>query len=113
MANEKPQITATIKFRGVTIEGMTVEELRQLRDVLNQIVGEKVVEKHIHHDYYRPYGPISLGRNTWAVASGKITLGNTTNQMRLGEYARNSDLHPKDTLMNPDTEGAHYTIGIN
>lgn len=80
MTSDKPRITATIKFRGVTIEDMTVEELRQLRDVLNDIVGEKVkvVEREVIRDHYPWYRPIWAVSRTWAGnTTGKIALGNS------------------------------------
>lgn len=76
MPDNKPEITATIKFRGVTIEGMSIQELKELRDVLNTIVGEpqRVVERHDHyhdHNPWRPwYGTVSP---SWSVGSGTIT----------------------------------------
>jgi hypothetical protein len=51
----KPEITATIKFRGVTVEGMTVAELRELRDLLNTLVGEPKVERIIERHVSRPW----------------------------------------------------------
>lgn len=92
MANEKPQITATIKFRGVTIEGMTVQELRELRDVLNSIVGEKVVEKHIHHNYRYPWGSDRIyigdsypGTGTWAVSRNSLTAATDDSVLAVGK----------------------------
>lgn len=81
--SDKPQVTATIRFRGVTIEDMTIEELRALRDVLNDIVGEKVVERIVQRDVWvgRPY-PYWSTTPMWTVSNNttggnKITLGNT------------------------------------
>lgn len=77
MANDKPKITATIKFRGVTIEGVTVEELRELRDVLNQLVGERVVERREYVPYY-PWHP------TWITTTGTWTINSdASNTLRL------------------------------
>lgn len=67
---DKPQITATIQFRGVTIEGMTVEELRELRDVLNQLVGQKE-----YVPYPQPY-PVypTWPYGTWCITTTSNTL---------------------------------------
>lgn len=115
MAGNKPQITATIKFRGVTIENMTVQELKELRDVLNTLVGEpKVVERVVErHDRIYPYRVNPWGYYTgitWAVSSNNISglsenYGNARNGLSLGnsmtQYAE------------PDGEHAHYTISCN
>lgn len=82
MASDKPQITATIKFRGVTIEDLTLQEMKELRDILNGFVGEKVTERVVerHHDHY-PYYPSRPWYTgvTWTVSpstSGdKLVLG--------------------------------------
>jgi len=70
MEKTKPEITATIKFRGVTIEGMTVQELRELRDLLNDLVGPKVTERAIEHHGYFPW-------RYWDCAQPQITWGDT------------------------------------
>lgn len=104
----KPEITATIKFRGVTIEGMTVQELKELRDVLNTLVGEpqRVVERVIErHDYIYPYRPyLTYGGPTWAV-SGNTSAGNTlTINDGVSSQSYLSDMG--------DERGAHYTISL-
>lgn len=79
MADSKPSITATIKFRGVTIEGMTVEELRELRDMLNGLVADKFVPYPQPYPVYPVipwYGTTTTG---WTTTSSKVTLGNNTN----------------------------------
>lgn len=85
MADSKPQITATIKFRGVTIEGMTVQELRELRDVLNQLVGEKMIERKEYVPYY-PWGqPYITYTGRWTInsdSSNTLNLDDST----LGAY---------------------------
>lgn len=97
----KPQITATIKFRDVTIENMTLQELKELRDVLNEVVGEppktveRVIERHDHIYPWRYYYP----GTTWAVSgdsvgTNRISLGNTSG----GQYS---------------TSGQHLTISCN
>lgn len=87
MTGDKPQITATIKFRGVTIEGMTIQELRDLRDVLDQLVGERVVERKEYVPYY-PWGqPWITTTGTWTVgsdASNKLRLDNSPNGLTTG-----------------------------
>jgi len=84
MADNKPTITATIKFRGVTIEDMSLQELRELRDVLNTIVGEppraveRIVERHEHVYPYRVY---PYATPIWAVSqtfTGVNTSGSTS-----------------------------------
>lgn len=93
----KPQITATIKFHDVTIENMTLQELKELRDVLNEVVGEppKTVERVIErHDHIYPWRPYTISPPyTWTVSSGtsssKISLGNTSG----GAYATDGQQH--------------------
>ena len=41
----EPKITVTIKFRGVSLEGLTPKELRELRDAIDQVLGERVIER--------------------------------------------------------------------
>lgn len=78
MSNDKPQIMTTIKFRGVTIENITVEELRQLRDALNELVGDwGYVPAPYPQPYpvYPPYSPVWItSSGTGTVASDRITL---------------------------------------
>ncbi len=84
----KPELSVTIKFRGVTIEGMTVEELRELRDLLNQIdpiVEEKtrVIERVREYVPYYPPRPIwiyeekpYIGPYWTTTTSGTAIIGN-------------------------------------
>lgn len=96
MANSKPEVTATIKFRGVTIEGMTIQELRELRDVLNQLVGEKVTERVVErYPYYPYYTPVITSSGTWTIGTGGLSLSSCT------------------THVEPDGNYAHYTISCN
>lgn len=79
----KPEITATIKFRGVTIEGMSIQELRDLRDVLNQLVGKEKEYVPYPQPYpvypIHPYQPTWITTTgTWAVINDKSTLGDNT-----------------------------------
>lgn len=98
MASDKPQITATIKFRGVTIEGVTVAELRELRDVLDQLVGERVVERKEYVPYY-PWQP------TWITTTGAWTVNaNSSNTLRPGSDAT------KDKTCG---DGQHFTLTCN
>lgn len=67
---KSPELSVTLKFRGVTIEGMTVEELRELRDLLDQIVGVKrVIErKYVPVAPYRPwYEPVVTYSPYWTI----------------------------------------------
>jgi len=80
MVDNKPTITATIKFRGVTIEGMTIEELKALRDMLNELVADK--KEFIPYPQPYPVYPVISWYGTttgWTTTSSKITLGNNTN----------------------------------
>lgn len=81
--SNKPEITATIKFRGVTIEGMTVEELRQLRDLLNELVGpkERVIERreYVPYPYAWPYWSVTTDNQwTWSVSD---TVSHTSGEI--------------------------------
>lgn len=87
MSNTKPQITATIKFRDVTIENMTLDELRALRDELNKIVGGE--KEYI--PYPQPY-PVYLEQpwqwqpywvtvSTGTIATNKIVLDGSTGSL--------------------------------
>lgn len=49
----KTELTVNIKFRDFEIRDMKPSELRELRDVLNSLLGERVVERH----EYVPYWP--------------------------------------------------------
>lgn len=118
--SNKPEITATIKFRGVTIEGMTVEELKQLRDVLNTIVGEpqRVVERH-DHIYLRPYPAYPYGYYSpiWAVSQtytdGRTVSGNTLtlngNPIGAGQVMDNAYATGFVEPMEP----THYSINLD
>ncbi len=98
MTGDKPQITATIKFRGVTIEDMTIDELRQLRDALNQLVGERVIERKEYVPYY-PWG------TPWITYTGAWTVNaNSSNTLRLGSDAT------KDKTCG---DGQHFTLTCN
>lgn len=109
--SSKAEITATIKFRGVTIEGMTVAELKELRDVINQLVGkevERVVEHH-HHDLY-PWR--RLGDYTYT-PTWTLTSGNTTSNLRLD---LSQQLGANSTFFSDVTQSSnnvHYTISCN
>ena len=89
--SDKPQITATIKFRGVTIEGMTVEELRQLRDVLNELVGDK---DYVPVPYPQPYPiyPSSPYSPVWITSSDSTNViwtdGTTAGSLVIGLAAQ-------------------------
>lgn len=89
--NDKPQITATIKFRGVTIEGMTVEELRQLRDVLNELVGSN---DYVPVPYPQPYPvyPSYPYSPIWITSSGSTNVirtdGTTAGSFTIGLVAQ-------------------------
>jgi hypothetical protein len=48
----KPEITVTIKFHDVTIGGLTVRELRELRDMLNELVGDRAIERREFVPYW-------------------------------------------------------------
>lgn len=106
---DKPQITATIKFRGVTIENMTVDELKALRDVINQLVGkdvERVTEHHYHDLVYRPrpYEPIWITNPVWTVSSSTFTAGNST--FTVGNSHTSSKI-------SCDSNEQHYTVSLN
>lgn len=64
----KPEITVTIEFQGITIEDLTVEEVRELRDVLNTLVGEPRVERVIERYEYHPW-------RYWTTASYTVSNG--------------------------------------
>lgn len=103
------RITVTIEFRGVAIKDMTPQELRELRDIIDELVGEKVkvVEREVLYPrpwYVSPY--ITYGSGTWSVSSGSTlhlenannsTVTTKTNRVTLGDG-------PAD---------AHYTISLN
>lgn len=77
---DKPQITATIKFRGVTIEGMSIEELQELRDLLNTLVGKE--KEYVPYPVYP--NPIYPNWTCFTTSStSKITLGGNTTSGQL------------------------------
>lgn len=86
--SNKPQITATIKFRDVTIENMTIEELKALRDVLNTLVGD---EKE-YVPYPQPY-PVYPSQPWWmTTSSSTLTLsGNAGISFGDGTHMQASD----------------------
>lgn len=97
MTGDKPQITATIKFRGVTIEGMTVQELRDLRDVLDQLVGERVIERKEYVPYY-PWG------QPWITTTGTWTINSdASNTLRLDGLS----------ACGAESNGGHFTLTCN
>lgn len=89
--SNKPQLSVTIKFRGVTIEGMTVEELRELRNVLNELVGDK---DYVPVPYPQPYPvyPWNPYQQVW------ITCSDNTNKLNLdGTTAGSWQVYTGDT----------------
>lgn len=109
--SNKPQITVTVSYKGQDIK-MTAAEARELRDILNTIVGEpqRVVERvteHHHHDHYpRPWYPypnqVWISSGNWSVTSGGLSLGNTVGGISTNTLA-----------VNPDDVQASYTIALN
>lgn len=95
MSNTKPQITATIKFRDVTIENMTLDELRALRDELNKIVGGK---EYIPYPQPYPVYPSQPWTPYWVTVSGNTVA---TDKITLGGNDSTSGVH---------STAQHYTI---
>lgn len=82
MADSKPQITATIRFRGVTIEGMTITELKELRDMLDTLVGKEkeyipYPQPYPVYPAYPWYSPNHLWVSTSSNTSGGTLPSNT------------------------------------
>lgn len=64
----EPEITVTIKFRGVSLEGLTPKELRELRDAIDQVLGERVIERYEYAPYRQQPGI------TWGASGTKIDV---------------------------------------
>lgn len=115
--SDKPQITATIKFRGITIDNLSLQEMKDLRDALNAIVGERVVGRvverhdHHHHDHY-PYRPYWWDSGNWSISSSSTLkldpsqVGNANNHIQLGDAIGSQ-------WVLSDGESAHYTVALN
>ena len=70
---------------------LTVEQARELRDALNAVLGEKVVEKIVERDHWYPYYPYLYGTiygsdvTTTGTTTGGIT-GTTITYGNSGDY---------------------------
>ena len=94
MANE---VTVKIKFRDVTIENMTLDEVKELRDILDKVCGPKpqpvkVIEREVYHPYqwhWQPLGYWTVSDNTANLAFTDVTGSASTNTLTIDCVARN------------------------
>lgn len=118
---DKPQATVTIKFRGVTIEGMTIQELSELRDLLDNFLPrkvERVTEHHYHDLVYRPYAvyPNTIANPIWTCGI-TTTAGNRLvpdhNQSIFANSALNLSAGNLASNVVAHDGSEHYVISLN